>query len=60
MMEEASCQTCRFVGLHKDNDRLYICRKSFPLDTDASQRAIWPIVGALDWCGDYKKAGKNG
>ena len=47
---EQHCQTCRY---HRDGE----CHRKSPtgwlIDGARYPRAQWPIVGTLDWCGEW-------
>jgi hypothetical protein len=55
MGEEACCAVCAFAVVYSDQGDV-ACHKlpPQPLSTGYEYpKAIWPTVGAKDWCGSY-------
>jgi len=45
------CQTCAFFHGEKSQCRRYAPQ---PKAEGGTQTAVWPIVVATDWCGEYR------
>jgi hypothetical protein len=47
-----ACATCRFAN---DGGFLRNCRRHAPTLDAPTGRAVWPVVEASDWCGEYQR-----
>lgn len=48
---EAACATCIYFDSFA-HDR-GVCRVHPPVVNAMDNRAVWPVVGLTDWCGEY-------
>ena len=57
-----TCESCKYIYLVPDNAGTSICRRNPPVPilsaqlaaTDQYAKAMWPVVHADWWCGEYK------
>jgi hypothetical protein len=54
LRDRASCDTCEFGEVHESDDNHFYCRRRAPSMSHGS-RAIFPLVNADDWCGEFKQ-----
>jgi len=55
LRDRASCATCEFGEMTEHNDALMYCRRKAPTQTTHSNRAVFPVTGENEWCGDYRE-----
>lgn len=59
-----TCASCKYFYAVPDNSEVFVCRRSPPIPilsaqlaaTDQYARAMWAVVRADWWCGEYKNA----
>lgn len=51
-----ACWRCRFFDRDPDDhEEGGYCRRYPPISADSGNRCMWPGVGYLDWCGEWKE-----